>query len=107
MYKSQILKKFLKGKRATLLNIGPMSKNLVDVSIEISDKFNLPLKYRMIVDCNIYLKTEPKNPSNMQTRNMSSRKHENEIFGRFHDSCTNFVHVQAGEKNNKNGYKRL
>ena len=43
MYKSQILKKFLKGKRVTLLNIGPMSKNLVDVSIEISDKFNLPL----------------------------------------------------------------
>ncbi len=43
MYKSQILKKFLKDKRVTLLNIGPMSKNLVDVSIEISDKFDLPL----------------------------------------------------------------
>ena len=43
MFKSTILKKFIKNKRITLLNIGPMSKNLVDVSIEISDKFNLPL----------------------------------------------------------------
>ena len=43
MYKSQILKKILKEKKSTLLNIGPMSKNVVDVAIRISDKHNLPL----------------------------------------------------------------
>jgi len=43
MRKSLILKNFLKKRKCTFLNIGPMSKNIVDTTIDISDKYNIPL----------------------------------------------------------------
>jgi tagatose-1,6-bisphosphate aldolase non-catalytic subunit AgaZ/GatZ len=43
MRKSLVLKNFLKKRKCTFLNIGPMSKNIVDTAIDISDKYNIPL----------------------------------------------------------------
>ena len=37
------LSNFIEKKRSTLLGVGPMSKNIVDASIELSDKKNIPI----------------------------------------------------------------
>ena len=36
------LKKLIRSKK-TLLGVGPMSKNCIDASIEITDKYNFPI----------------------------------------------------------------
>ena len=42
MIKHQLVN-FLKKKRSTLLGVGPMSKNCVDVTIELSNKYGIPI----------------------------------------------------------------
>ena len=37
-----MIKNFIKNKKATLLCSGPMSKNCIDASIELSKQFNIP-----------------------------------------------------------------
>lgn len=37
-----MIKKFISDKKATMLCVGPMSKNCIDASIELSEKFNIP-----------------------------------------------------------------
>ena len=51
------LKKFIKSKKCTLLGVGPMSKNVVDASIDLSTKHNVPLMLiasRRQIDCDSF-----------------------------------------------------
>ena len=39
----KVFSKYSEGKKVTFLGVGPMSKNCVDVTIELSNKYNIPL----------------------------------------------------------------
>ena len=88
MYLKKKLKKLIESKK-TLLGVGPMSKNCVDASIEVTDKYNFPIMLiasRRQIDANIFGKGYVENwgTEKFSKYVMSKSKKKNIILCRDH-----------------------
>ena len=86
---SKILYHFLVERRNTMLGVGPMSKNCVDASIEVTDKYNFPIMLiasRRQIDANIFGKGYVENwgTEKFSKYVMSKSKKKNIILCRDH-----------------------